>query len=153
EAERRHPLLHARQRDRLGDLAMKQRDDFLGRSSWNDDGEPRLALYARIARFRHGWYVRQGLRSHLACYRQRAQLAFLTCGAADTSEAKAMGVWPATVEPIAKPELLNGICTRSRPSDSRNCSPTRCAGVPVPAEAKLYLPGLDLMKPTRSLTV
>src|SRR6516162_245375 len=82
EAERRHPLPHAWQRDRLGDLAMKQRDDFLGRSSWNDDGEPRLALHVRIARFRHGWYVRQRLRSHLGCYRQRAQLAFLDlrCG-------------------------------------------------------------------------
>src|SRR6516162_9459850 len=80
-------------------------------------------------------------------------LPSLTCGAADTSEAKAMGVWPATVEPIAKPELLNGICTRSRPSDSRNCSPTRCPGVPVPGEAKLYLPGPALMRATSSLAV
>src|SRR6516165_8494785 len=77
----------------------------------------------------------------------------LTCGAADTTEAKAIAVWPATVAPTAKPALLNGTCTRSSPSDSRNCSPTRCPGVPVPPEAKLYLPGLDLMKPTRSLTV
>src|SRR5262249_43693289 len=65
-------------------------------------------------------------------------LPSLTCGAAVTSEANAMGVWPATVEPIANPELLNGICTRSRPSDSRNCSPTRCAGVPVPAEEVVF---------------
>src|SRR6516162_10035321 len=55
EAERRHPLLHARQRDRLGDLAMEQRDDLFGYSGRDDDGEPRLALYARKARFRHGW--------------------------------------------------------------------------------------------------
>src|SRR5262245_39629076 len=51
-----------------------------------DDGEPRLALHARIACFRHGGHVRQRLRSHLACYRQRAQLAFLGVGGLFTLE-------------------------------------------------------------------
>src|SRR5262249_60612735 len=58
---------HCRQRDGLDYLTMKQRDDLFGRSSWNDDGEPPLALYARIACFRHGGHVRQRLRSFLAC--------------------------------------------------------------------------------------
>ena len=38
-----------------------------------------------------------------------------------------------------------GTFTRSRPAASRNCSPRRCDGVPIPAEAKLYLVGLALM--------
>ncbi len=62
-------------------------------------------------------------------------------------------MWPATVDATARPALLNGTCTRSRPSDRRKSSPTRCPGVPVPGEAKLYLPGLDLIRATRSLTV
>src|SRR5262249_57776970 len=65
---------------------------------------------------------------------------------------KAMGVWSATVESSGKPGLVKGICTRSRPSDRRNKSPTRCPGVPVPGEEKLYLPGWALMRATRSLT-
>src|SRR5712692_5008309 len=80
-------------------------------------------------------------------------LPSLTCGTAGGNELKAIGVCPATAEPIAKPAPLNGICTRSRPSDRRNCSPTRCGGVPIPGEAKLHLAGLDLMNATRSLTV
>src|SRR6266699_2639308 len=79
-------------------------------------------------------------------------LPSLTCGTTGGGVVKAIGVWPATVEPIAKPALLKGICTRSRPSDRRNNSPTRCPGVPVPGEAKVYLPGWALMKATRSLT-
>src|SRR5215475_2949143 len=80
-------------------------------------------------------------------------LPSLTCGTTGGGVVKAIGVWPATVEPIANPALLNGICTRSRPSDRRNCSPTRCPGVPVPGDAKLYLPGLALIRATKSLTV
>src|SRR5215475_15167275 len=91
-----------------------------------------------------------GDRLLLATARARS-LPSLTCGTTGGGVVKAIGVWPATVEPIANPALLNGICTRSRPSDRRNCSPTRRAGVPVPGEAKLYLPGVDLMRATRSL--
>src|SRR5262249_6343555 len=79
-------------------------------------------------------------------------LPSLTCGTTGGGAVNAIGVWPATVEPIAKPALLKGTCTRSRPSDRRNNSPTRCPGVPVPGEAKLYLPGWALMRATRSLT-
>src|SRR3981189_1964584 len=75
----------------------------------------------------------------------------MTCCAAGAGDDKQIGVWPATDEPTARPALLNGTCTRSSPSDRRNCSPTRCDGVPVPADAKLYLAGVDLGKATRSL--
>src|SRR5712664_2625557 len=64
-----------------------------------------------------------------------------------------LGVCPASVAPTAKPALLKGTCTRSRPSNRRKCSPMRCGGVPVPGEAKLYLAGPDLINATRSLTV
>src|SRR5215831_8963698 len=93
-----------------------------------------------------------GDRLLLATARARSLPSF-TCGTTGTDEVKAIGVWPAMVAPMANPALLYGTWTMSRPSDSRNSSPTRCPGVPVPGEAKLYLPGLDLMKPTRSLTV
>src|SRR3954449_7103325 len=80
-------------------------------------------------------------------------LPSLICGTAGGNEVKAMGVCPASVEPIANPALLKGTCTRSRPSNRRKCSPTRCGGVPVPGEAKLYLAGPDLINATRSSTV
>src|SRR5262245_8466184 len=80
-------------------------------------------------------------------------LPSFTSGTAGAIEPKEIGVCPATAEPIAGPPPLNGTCTRSRPSERRNNSPTRCGGVPVPGEAKLYLPGLALMSATRSLTV
>src|SRR5438309_6468072 len=76
----------------------------------------------------------------------------LISGTAGAVDPKEIGVWPATVEATAGPPPLNGTCTRSRPSDRRNNSPTRCGGVPTPGEAKLYLPGWALMKATRSLT-
>src|SRR5216684_1973115 len=66
-------------------------------------------------------------------------LPSLICGTAGGNEVKAMGVCPASVAPTAKPALLKGTCTRSRPSNRRKCSPMRCGGVPVPGEAKLYL--------------
>src|ERR1700724_4124237 len=80
-------------------------------------------------------------------------LPSLICGTAGGNEVKAMGVCPASVEPTARPALLKGTWTRSRPSDRRKCSPIRCGGVPVPGEAKLYLAGPDLINATRSLTV
>ena len=67
----------------------------------------------------------------------------LMCSTTGGSEQNAMGVCPATVEPIAGPPPLNGTWTRSRPNERRNCSPTKCGGVPVPGEAKLNLEGLD----------
>src|SRR5262245_24404450 len=80
-------------------------------------------------------------------------LPSLTCGSADATAPKEIGVWPPTTEDIAGPLPLNGTCKRSRPSETRNCSPRRCDGVPSPGEAKLYLPGLARMSATRSLTV
>src|SRR5215470_8664752 len=77
----------------------------------------------------------------------------LISGTAGAVDPKEIGVWPATAEATAGPPPLNGTCTRSRPSDRRNNSPTRCGGVPVPGEAKLYLPGLVLIRATRSATV
>ena len=72
-----------------------------------------------------------------------------TAGAIAPNE---IGVWPATVEPTAGPPPPNGTCTRSSLSDSLNNSPTSCGGVPVPGEAKLYLPGVALTRSTSSLT-
>src|SRR5215470_13184820 len=80
-------------------------------------------------------------------------LPSFTCGTTGTGEVKAIRVWPAMVAPMANPALLYGTWTMSRPSDWRNCSPTRCPGVPVPGEAKLYLPGLTLIRATSSLAV
>ena len=80
-------------------------------------------------------------------------LPSLICGTAGGNEVNAMGVCPASVEFTAKPALLNGTCTRSRPSDWRKYSPIRCGGVPVPGEAKLYLAVPDLINATSSLTV
>src|SRR3954471_20990294 len=80
-------------------------------------------------------------------------LPALICGTAGGNEVNATGVCPASVELTAKPALLNGTCTRSRPSDWRKNSPIRCGGVPVPGEAKLYLAGPDLISATSSLTV
>src|SRR6516225_11618737 len=77
----------------------------------------------------------------------------LTSGTAGAVEPKEIGVCPASVEPIAGPPPLYGTCTRSRPRETRNSSPTRWGGVPVPGEAKLYLPGFALMRATSSLTV
>ena len=62
-------------------------------------------------------------------------LPSLTWGTAGGNDVNAIGVCPASVEPTARPALLNGTCTRSRPSDRRKCSPMRCGGVPVPGEA------------------
>src|SRR2546429_8666101 len=80
-------------------------------------------------------------------------LPSLICGTAGGNEVKAMGVCPASVAPTAKPALLKGTCTRSRPSNRRKCSPMRCGGVPVPGEAELYLAGPDLVNATRSFEV
>src|SRR5712691_6433426 len=77
EAKRRHFLHDVRQRDNLDDLAMEQRGNLLRRSGRNDEREPSLALYFRIAGFRHAGHRRQCLRPHLARHSQCAQLAFL----------------------------------------------------------------------------
>ena len=62
-------------------------------------------------------------------------LPSLTSGTAGAIAPNEIGVWPATVEPIAGPPPLNGTCTRSRSSDRRNNAPTSCGGVPTPGEA------------------
>src|SRR5690349_9674509 len=79
-------------------------------------------------------------------------LPTLICGTVGGSELNNTGVCPPIAEPTAGPAPLNGTCTRSRPNESRNCSPTRCGGVPTPGEAKLYLPGCALISETSSWT-
>src|SRR4029077_9429739 len=76
----------------------------------------------------------------------------LISGTAGAMAPNEIGVWPATVEPTAGPPPPNGTCTKSSLSDSLNSSPTSCGGVPVPGEAKLYLPGVALISATSSLT-
>src|SRR5262249_40341671 len=93
-----------------------------------------------------------GTRALLVIARARS-LPSLRCGNAGGGVPKESGVCPARFEPIARPPLLNGTCTRSRLSDSRNNLPQRCDGVPVPGEAKLYLPGLALIRATKSRVV
>src|SRR5437588_4715883 len=61
EAKRRHFLHDVRRRDDLDDLAMEQRGNLLRCSGWNDEREPSLALYFRIASFRHAGHLRQCL--------------------------------------------------------------------------------------------
>src|SRR5260370_15064008 len=80
-------------------------------------------------------------------------LPSLICGTAGGNEVKAMGVCPASVAPTAKPALLKGTCTRSRPSNRRKCSPMRCGGGPGPGGAKPYFPGAEFIDPTGDVTV
>src|SRR5260370_177908 len=75
EAKRRHFLHDVRQRDDLDDLAMEQRGNLLRRSGPKDEREPSLALYFRIAGFRHAGHLRRCLRPPLARHSPRAQLA------------------------------------------------------------------------------
>src|SRR5262249_22580765 len=77
----------------------------------------------------------------------------LTCGTAGVSAVKAMNVWPARVAWMAGPEPLNGTGTMSRFCDCLNSSPERCDVVPVPACAKLYLPGFALRNAINSGTL
>src|SRR5205823_6251502 len=79
-------------------------------------------------------------------------LPSLICGPADAMVLKPIGVCPATTDAIEGPAPLNGTCTRSRLSDWQNFSPARCACVPAPGEAKLYLPGLARITSMSSLT-
>src|SRR5215475_15422584 len=66
---------------------------------------------------------------------------------------KIIGMCPAMVDANAGPPPLCGTCTRSSPNDMRNCSPARWGWVPVPPDAKLYLPGLALINATSASTV
>ena len=65
-------------------------------------------------------------------------------GTAGGSEVKASGVWPAMIDWIAGPAPPNGTCTVSSLKVSLNSSPDRWGVVPVPADAKVYLPGFAL---------
>src|SRR6266478_1418170 len=80
-------------------------------------------------------------------------LPSLTSGTAPASELNRIGVWPATVDCAAGAPPLNGTAARSRAADRLNISPERCGVVPMPVWAKLYLPGLALIRSTNSLTV
>src|SRR5712672_105280 len=91
-------------------------------------------------------------RALLATERARKLPSRMLC-TAWAGEPKVMVVWPATTEAVESPPLLNGTCTRSRPRATRNCSPERWDCVAVPPDAKLYLPGLALIRLTSSATV
>src|SRR5215467_2483332 len=74
-------------------------------------------------------------------------------GTAGERVLKMIGVCPAIADASAGPPPLCGTCTRSSPNDIRNCSPARWGWVPVPPDAKLYLPGLALINATSSSTL
>src|SRR5260370_10511049 len=80
-------------------------------------------------------------------------LPSLICDTAGGNEVKAMGVCPASVAPTAKPALLKGTCTRSRPSNRRKCSPMRCGGGPAPREAGPDLAGPDFIYANSAATL
>src|SRR3954469_11544658 len=65
----------------------------------------------------------------------------------------AIGVWPATTDWIIGPPPLNGTGVMSSFIASRNSSPDRCGGVPIPGMAKVYLPGAERIRSTSSLAV
>src|SRR5579871_6720032 len=71
--------------------------------------------------------------------------------AADNAAKPITGLPDATAATTA-PLPPKGTCTRSSLVATRNCSPTRCDGVPNPGEAKLYLLGFALMRATSSDT-
>jgi len=63
-----------------------------------------------------------------------------------------MGVCPATTDWIEGPPPGNGASAKSSPKVSLNSSLERCGVVPMPGEAKVYLPGLARMSSTSSFT-
>src|SRR5580693_8852017 len=77
----------------------------------------------------------------------------LISGSAGANAPNEIGVWPPTVASTAGSPPPNGTCTRSSFNACANSEPTSCGGVPVPGEAKLYLPGCERIKSTSSLTV
>src|SRR5205085_10095061 len=77
----------------------------------------------------------------------------LTCGAAGGIAENATGVCPPTVDWMAGPAPANCTVTRSMPCEARKISPDRCGVLPTPGAAKLYFPGLALMRSISSLMV
>ena len=67
--------------------------------------------------------------------------------------AKAIGVWPPTVDWIAGAAPPNGTLVASSLSESLNSSAASCGVVPMPGLAMGYLPGLALIRSTSSFTV
>src|SRR5215831_8342216 len=65
---------------------------------------------------------------------------------------KQIGVCPATTDWIDGAPPANGASAKSSPKVSLNSSLDRCGVVPMPGEAKVYLPGLDLSSSTSSFT-
>src|SRR5262249_11630345 len=55
---------------------MKQADDVLRGSGWDENAHPAIALDLRIASFSHGWNIRQNLRARFARNCKRAHVAF-----------------------------------------------------------------------------
>src|SRR6516165_8677187 len=135
EAKHSKPLPDVGQRHDLDDLVMKESYDLFWSSGRYDETLPVVARDIRITELRRGGQIRQGLRARLARHREAAHLPSITCCAAGDGEAKHICVCPPTAEPTARPALLKGTCTRSRPRERRNVSPTRCPGVPVPGDA------------------
>src|SRR5437660_12838472 len=55
---------------------MKQTDDVLGGSGWDENAHPAIALDLRIASFSHGRNIRQNLRARFARNCKRTHVAF-----------------------------------------------------------------------------
>src|SRR4029079_1334954 len=75
-----------------------------------------------------------------------------TGGVAEGSAGKHIGVWPPTTDWIDGPPPGNGASAKSSAKVSLNSSLERCVVVPIPGEAKVYLPGLALSSSTSSFT-
>src|ERR1700757_217850 len=61
---------HVRLANDRDDFAIEQLDDVLWRSGRNEYSHPAVTLYVWIAGFCHRFYIKQGLRTRLARYRE-----------------------------------------------------------------------------------
>jgi hypothetical protein len=89
----------------------------------------------------------------LAVIPSARSLPSLTSGIAGGIAWMQIGVWPATTDWIDGPPPGNGASAKSRLKVSLNNSLERCGVVPMPGEAKVYLPGLALSRSTSSGSV
>src|SRR5262245_23871490 len=89
EAKHSKPLLDVGQPHDLDGLAMKESYDLLWCSRRYDETLPVVARDIRIAEFRRGWHIRQGLRARLARQHEAALSALdhLWCSRRRRSEA------------------------------------------------------------------
>ena len=86
----------------------------------------------------------------LAAIPSARSLPSFTSGIAGGIAWMQIGVWPATTDWIDGAPPGNGASAKSSPKVSLNSSLERCGVVPMPGEAKVYLPGLALSRSTSS---